>query len=74
MFSMEEGADNTYDSKIPESDKPGEGFSYSQSVESRKSVMRKRTRKKPPVSNEDIADADNTDTSETDSENRPTEA
>jgi len=79
MFSMEESADNTYDSKIPESDKPGEGFSYSQSVESRKTVMRKRTRKKSPASNEqspdaDNADADNTDTSETDSENRPTEA
>ena len=73
MFSMEEGADNTYDSKIPESDKPGEGFSYSQSVESRKTVMRKRTRKKSSAPNEKSAEADNTDTSGTDSENRPTE-
>jgi len=74
MFSMEEGADKTYDSKIPESDEPTEGFSYSQSAESRQTVMKKRTRKKPSDSNEDVADADNADTSETDGEDRPTEA
>jgi succinoglycan biosynthesis transport protein ExoP len=73
MFSMEESPDYADDSETAESEEPTEGFTYSKSDESRKSVMRKRTRKTSPHSKEDSKDFDD-NISERNGDNEPTEA
>ena len=73
MFSMEESPDYADNSETAESEKPTEGLTYSKSGESRKSVMRKRTRKTSPRSKEDSKDLDD-NISERNGDNEPTEA
>ncbi|TSA53189.1 MAG: polysaccharide biosynthesis tyrosine autokinase, partial [Planctomycetaceae bacterium] len=73
MFSMEESPDYADDSETAESEEPTEGFTDSKSDESRKSVMRKRTRKTSPRSKEDSKDFDD-NISERNDDNEPTEA
>jgi len=70
---MEESPDYIDDSETAESEKPSEGFTCSKSDESRKNVMRKRTRKTSPLSKEDSEDFDN-NISERNGDNEPTEA
>ena len=73
MFSMEESPDYIDDSETTESEEPTEGFTYSKSDESKKSVMRKRTKKTSPLSKEGSEDFDN-NISERNGDNEPTEA
>jgi len=73
MFSMEESPDYADDSETAESEEPTEGFTYSKSDKSRKSVMRKRTRKTSPRSKEDSKDFDD-NISERKGDNETTEA
>jgi len=73
MFSMEESPDYADDLETAESEEPTEGFTDSKSDESRKSVMRKRTRKTSPRSKEDSKDFDD-NISERNDDNEPTEA
>ena len=73
MFSMEESPDYIDDSETAESEEPTEDYTYSKSDESRKSVMRKRTRKTSPRSKEDSKDFDD-NISERNGDNEPTEA
>ena len=72
MFSMEDSPDYADDSEAHESEEPAEGFTSSQSAESRESIKRKRTGKTSWVPEEDGGDDNNV--SETDDDNGPAEA